>query len=146
MYHILDRVIRVSLSFLDGYIPISDIELLAHPHLPLYEGAFTNPGNNGYINTPGFSLYLPFTDAYSDAPFSLTAKLVDQPRCHHHISSHPIIISLEYNTLILIAIIGHTLSFNTLHLDRQHLYRLYRSYFVFILGLSSLSYLLLLLL
>ena len=58
-----------------GYVPLSDIDLLPHPSLPLYEAAFTDPGNNGYMNTPGFSVSLPFTDQYSDALFLLTAKL-----------------------------------------------------------------------
>ena len=33
----------------ERYVPVSDIDLLPHPTLPLYEAAFTNPGKNGSI-------------------------------------------------------------------------------------------------
>ena len=59
----------------DGYGPLSDIEILPHPYLSLYEAAFTNAGNHGYMNTSGFFLYFPFTDPNSDAPDSRSDKL-----------------------------------------------------------------------
>ena len=59
----------------EGFGPLSEIDKLPHPQLPLAEAAFTKSGSYDYMNTPGFSLYLPFTDPYSEAPFALTAKL-----------------------------------------------------------------------
>ena len=73
----------------DDYVLVSDTDLLPHPSLSLYEAAFTNSGNNGYINTPRFSLYLPFTDQYSGTPYLLSATLYTDfdvlvTASHHH--------------------------------------------------------------